>query len=121
MEVISDGPYIFKNKDKLEVIWVCKGKSESLVITISELPYSFAECGLSAKVNSLSVPKQQISHQGKFKVAALSDFHGQYDLMLKLLKNNAIIDSQNNWNFGTNRLVITGDVFDRGDKVTEIL
>jgi hypothetical protein len=121
LEVITDGPYIFKNKDKLEVIWVCKGKSESLVIADSDLPYTFSECGLSAHVSSLDVPKQQISYQGKFKVAALSDLHGQYDLMLKLLKNNDIIDSKNNWNFGANHFVITGDIFDRGDKVTEIL
>ena len=41
--------------------------------------------------------------------------------MLELLTNNKIIDEQGDWAFGTGHFVITGDIFDRGDKVTEIL
>lgn len=55
------------------------------------------------------------------KIAAISDIHGQYDVMIKLFQSNGIIDSTLNWTFGEGHLVITGDVFDRGDQVTEIL
>ena len=55
------------------------------------------------------------------KIAALSDIHGQYDLVIKLFKNNKIIDDNLNWSFGEGHLVITGDIFDRGDKVNEVL
>ena len=55
------------------------------------------------------------------KIAALSDIHGQYDLVIKLFKNNKIIDDNLNWIFGDGHLVITGDIFDRGDTVNEVL
>ena len=55
------------------------------------------------------------------KIAALSDIHGQYDLLIRLLQNNKIIDKSLNWSFEEGHLVIVGDIFDRGDKVNEIL
>ena len=55
------------------------------------------------------------------KIVALSDIHGQYDLAVKILKNNKIINKELKWNFGKGHLVIVGDVFDRGDKVNEVL
>ena len=38
-----------------------------------------------------------------------------------LSSNNKIIDDNLNWSFGKGHLVITGDIFDRGDKVNEVL
>lgn len=55
------------------------------------------------------------------KIAALSDIHGQYDLAVKILKNNKIIDDNLDWNFGTGHFVIVGDIFDRGAEVNELL
>ena len=55
------------------------------------------------------------------KLAAISDIHGQYNSMKQLLMVHGIIDEQLNWSFGTGHLVITGDVFDRGEQVTEAL
>ena len=62
-----------------------------------------------------------LEYHGDFKVAAASDIHGQFDLFIKLLKNNHIIDSKGRWNFSNGHFVITGDIFDRGPKVTEAL
>lgn len=118
---ITDGPYIERNSNSLDVTWICKGESKASSVAVSSLPYSFSNCGLKAHIDNLIPPRQKITYAGEFKVAALIDLHGQYDLMLKLLRNNKIIDAKNNWNFGKNHFVITGDVFDRGDKVTEIL
>lgn len=53
------------------------------------------------------------------RIIALSDVHGQYDLMVRLLRAHGVIDGHDNWNLGRDHLVITGDVFDRGPKVTE--
>lgn len=55
------------------------------------------------------------------KIAALSDIHGQYDLAIKILINNKVIDKNHRWSYGKGHLVIVGDVFDRGPKVTEML
>ena len=54
-------------------------------------------------------------------IFAFGDVHGEYERMLELLKNNQIIDENNDWNFGEGHLIFLGDVFDRGSKVTETL
>lgn len=55
------------------------------------------------------------------RIAALSDIHGQYRIMKHLLIKHKIIDDSLKWTFGKGHLVITGDVFDRGEEVNEIL
>lgn len=59
--------------------------------------------------------------QGGAKVFFLGDIHGMYAKLTNLLRSNRIVDSALNWNFGKGHLVFTGDVFDRGDRVTETL
>ncbi|TMO53595.1 metallophosphoesterase [Pseudoalteromonas phenolica] len=122
-EVISDGPYIDVHASALTVNWICNDQVKRKQVNLEgvSLPYGFTDCGLTANTSQLTFDEQLIEFQGVKRVAALSDLHGQYDLMLTLLKNNGIINAQNQWAFGDGHFVITGDIFDRGDKVTEIL
>ena len=103
----SDGPYIFIEKNKLIEKKIINGKvfSGSLNTSLYDTTY-FPEKSTFNKIR---------------KIAALSDIHGQYDLVIELFKNNKIIDENLNWSFGKGHLVITGDIFDRGDKVNEVL
>jgi hypothetical protein len=120
--MITDGPYISLNKkDELEFSWLCESTVERMKITTKQLPYDFKQCQLDTSIERYKFISDALVYQGDFKVAASSDFHGQYDLMKTLLTNNHIIDEKGNWAFGNGHFVITGDVFDRGDKVTEIL
>jgi hypothetical protein len=54
-------------------------------------------------------------------IFVVSDIHGHYPNFIELLKANKIIDKNHAWSFGKGHLVIAGDVFDRGDQVTECL
>jgi hypothetical protein len=121
----NDGPYIFTENNSLHSYWVCQGKivSETLMVrNKNSFPATMERCSLPAKVYGFtSIENQMLTFSGDFPVAALSDFHGQYELMIELLTNNKIIDENHNWAFGKGHFVITGDIFDRGDKVTEIL
>jgi len=120
--MITDGPYISLNiEDVLEFSWLCKSKVERMSITTKQLPYDFEQCQLDASIERHQFISDALIYRGDFKVAAASDFHGQYDLMKTLLTNNHIIDQKGDWAFENGHFVITGDVFDRGDKVTEIL
>ena len=125
--LVDDGPYIAIDKDKarLEAVWLCQSQRRFKWVKLELLPQKFRFCDLNnadaVNVAGLAVPADAISYQGDFKVAAISDFHGQYDLVLKLLSSNHIIDGKGDWSFGNGHFVITGDVFDRGDKVTELL
>lgn len=122
LETVSDGPYVFAQGKQLSSYWLCQGKVIEESINADVFPLSISRCNLAAKIHGLSsVEDKVLTFQGDFDVAALSDFHGQYDLMMKLLMNNRIIDENKQWAFGNGHFVITGDIFDRGDKVTEIL
>ena len=106
-QTISDGPYIFIEKNKL----IEKNIISSKVI-LKNLKASSYDTLYDAGKSSFNRVK---------KIAALSDIHGQYDLLIELLQNNKIIDKNLNWSFGKGHFVIVGDIFDRGDKVNEIL
>jgi diadenosine tetraphosphatase ApaH/serine/threonine PP2A family protein phosphatase len=53
--------------------------------------------------------------------AAVSDVHGQADLLLALLQAHGIVDAARAWAWGDGVLVVTGDVFDRGPAQLEAL
>jgi len=104
---INDGPYIFIDNDTIIEKNIVQGIVNSKILNSENVVTDF-------------VPEVFI-YKDVQKIAALSDMHGQYDLTIKLLKNNGIIDEQLNWSFGNGHLVIVGDIFDRGPKVTELL
>lgn len=58
---------------------------------------------------------------GAGRILVMGDVHGGYDSLVQFLVNNDVITSQLNWNWGMGHLVFLGDVFDRGDRVTEAL
>ncbi|SHM37171.1 metallophosphoesterase [Chitinophaga sp. CF418] len=55
------------------------------------------------------------------RLLVLSDIEGNFDAFRKLLQANHIIDKDYNWAFGNGHLVLNGDIFDRGDQVSECL
>jgi hypothetical protein len=120
---VNDGPYIFVNEEKqLESHWLCQGEVVSQTVSVNIFPKVMSACNMPASVHAFnSIENKVLEFSGDYPVAALSDFHGKYDLMIELLTNNKIIDKDKNWAFGKGHFVITGDIFDRGDKVTEIL
>ncbi|MDE1206853.1 metallophosphoesterase [Tenacibaculum larymnensis] len=103
----SDGPYIFIENNNLIKKSIINGQVFSKVLE----PNAY---------DTIFNPDKAVFNNIR-KIAALSDIHGQYDLAIEILKNNKVIDSKLNWNFGKGHLIIVGDIFDRGDKVNETL
>lgn len=124
--VVSDGPYIF-NKDGRFIAWVIKNnhlKIDSLVKDNfdnykSQFDLIF-DYGYLNEFN-LEKPDYRQAYRKVDSIAVLSDIHGDYKAYINLLKAMGVIDKNLNWNFGKGHLVIAGDIFDRGDKVTEVL
>lgn len=50
----------------------------------------------------------------------MSDPHGKLDCVIDLLQGNRVIDDKLEWAFGANRLVVIGDIADRGKDMTSI-
>ena len=123
---INDGPYIYQVDNKLKAKWiengVCKedfivpdnfnGLKEnfSLIFDYSDLTDTY-----------LQKPDYNQSFSNIDSLSVISDIHGEYDTYTDLLIGVGIIDKNLNWNFGKGHLVVIGDIFDRGNMVTEVL
>jgi hypothetical protein len=55
------------------------------------------------------------------RVMVIGDIHGGYDSLVLFLQNNGVITNTLQWKWGGGHLVFLGDIFDRGEKVTETL
>lgn len=51
----------------------------------------------------------------------VADTHGEYAILVALLRAQGIVDAQLRWKFGHGQLVVTGDMLDRGAHQIEIL
>jgi len=51
----------------------------------------------------------------------VADTHGEFTILVELLRKQGIVDPALKWSFGKGHLVVLGDVFDRGPNQTEIL
>jgi len=118
--VITDGPYINYTDKGYEIKLIKKNNlRKKKCKEIKE--ESFNVLPFDITVRERQEYDSQFNFEDVSKIAAISDIHGQYDVMIKLFTENGIIDESLHWNFGEGHLVITGDIFDRGDQVTEIL
>ncbi|MBE0678874.1 MAG: metallophosphoesterase [Bacteroidales bacterium] len=124
--IINDGPYFFLSNDTLMVMWIensmlrkgylLPGNTNEMMLP-GNLSYGYKELIRPYRLK----PDYRQSYKRVDSIAVISDVHGHYDTYVNQLLSNGIIDKDLNWKFGKGHLVILGDVFDRGDKVTEIL
>lgn len=118
----NDGPYITIKDNLIELDWIKNGRDKHEEGQINDTS-AFNVPGLP-NVNlfdlgfETNLPTEYIDVE---KFLAISDIHGQYDLFIKLLTVHNVIDSSGQWIYGDGHLMIVGDIFDRGDKVTESL
>lgn len=115
-----DGPYILYGKNESCVIRVNNGQLEiqphidSLIQVVSEDGAHRFQVAL----HPIHIPDQGYKHDNDILV--LSDPHGDFDSFQAILKAHRVIGEQYQWIFGKKRLVIIGDIFDRGVDVLPI-
>ena len=116
----DDGPYVFDAGKQLDAVWICGGQVQrTSVARTATLP---PRCGYPHAIDvPASLPPAVSKAAATPRIVAVSDIHGQYDLLLRLLRANKVIDADDNWALGRDQLVIAGDVFDRGGAVNETL
>ncbi len=119
---ISDGPYLFLQPQAEIADWICEGEHKQTRVNQGNLSRP-EHCGQLPEPNLNPQAKEVLadSYQGVDKIVALSDVHGQYEVLLQLLRRHKIIDQNDNWAFGEGHMVMTGDMFDRGPQVNEVL
>lgn len=120
---VTDGPYVFLNDaQKDTAYWICQSELKQTSITKAQLTRP-ASCGELPEphLHTLAATVEPDTFTHVSKIVALSDVHGQFDVMINLLKAHKIIDKDNHWAFGEGHMVMTGDMFDRGHQVNEVL
>lgn len=122
-----DGPYLLKENGTLRMIQtkenltmldtLYKDQSQlfSFVVRSEENKPLFT-VKLRNDWNNFKRPQWKDETQYD-KTFIVSDPHGRFDLLSKILQVGNVIDEQYNWKFGANHLAIVGDVFDRGNDV----
>lgn len=125
-ELSADGPYVlYQPGGKTRIISVDK-KGKITDITYDVLPDDFTlrvtdhkgKFPFEVKLHPVKRPHWQ--YRQPEKVFVMSDPHGRLDCVISLLLGNGIIDKEYKWNFGTNHLMVIGDIFDRGKDVPQI-
>jgi hypothetical protein len=122
--LISTGPYIYLKDERLKVKWVENGKlksQENIIVGVVESEFGFILDPVAVKNKMQQTPDFDQNYKGVTNLVVISDIHGQYDLMVELLRSHGVVDENLNWSFGKGHLVINGDILGRGDKVTEAL
>lgn len=119
----DDGPFIRYQGDQLQAQWWCNGQLQTRVFAAVGLPKIEHLCAFPRELMvRTETPRFPVEVQFKAqKIAAISDIHGQFGNMKRLLQQHGVIDDELNWRFGEGHLLVAGDVLDRGDQVSEAL
>lgn len=126
----TDGPYVrFQGKKKINLYYLVydsltrKAFLREQTVPFTSLPMKIKGMGNDTATYTVYPPTepQSDTFSGVEKIFVMGDVHGGYTGMISLLKANNIINNDLSWNFGNGHLVFQGDIFDRGDKVTESL
>ncbi len=126
-----DGPYVLYKNDKVFIKNVFEENGIKTVkidsVNMAEkdalsLTVATDEPGKTFSVQLKSTLEAEKSEYKKVsKQLVISDIEGNFGAFRKLLQSAGVIDTNYNWTFGNGHLVLTGDFFDRGDQVTEVL
>ena len=126
-DVVADGPYIFYGDDgsvricsvdalgNVRDTMYAAGLPDGFVLHVSDGGAVSFDLELSEK------RRPDWDHRPARRTLVLSDPHGRLDLFVELLKKEKVIDKELRWRYGRGHLVVLGDVFDRGEGVTQIL
>jgi hypothetical protein len=119
---INDGPYIFFQGDSLLIKEIIADSiyTRKMLYTGSDT-VRINPVGHWVEINNNFEQPEKNQFEEIEKFLVISDTHGQYQLFSALLRNNNIVDHNLNWIWEKGHLVINGDVFDRGEGVTESL
>jgi thiol-disulfide isomerase/thioredoxin len=127
---LSNAPFVFYSKDSVWVNTVDKGvvikkkflkqEANKKKINVSISFDTHPEWNFTTMLKSSPVPEASVFKPSD-KTLVLSDIEGEFGAFRKLLLQAKVMDEKSNWIFGTGQLVLVGDFFDRGDKVTEVL
>jgi ankyrin repeat protein len=124
---MTDGPFIRWNHNRIRSFYLVHDSSKNVTRQIKKaFPANTDSClfqGYAGDSCSYRLRKDvdipACVFSGISRILVMGDIHGGYDSLILFLRNNRVINQQNEWIWDNGHLVFVGDVFDRGDEVTE--
>ncbi len=122
---VNDGPYVLQQSNSANIaFYVCNGFFESRTFGVDDTIRFRGFCYDTNEVYAVTTKKYKIEPDvidNVPKILTVSDIHGRYNLFEDILIKSKVINENGQWIFGDGHLVINGDIFDRGEYVTECL
>jgi hypothetical protein len=121
----DDGPHVFWADSNVAIVFCLHEDSIAKhTYRVEDTLWFSAHC--QGGLREFAVPRTPpIVHPDQCdsvsSIFALSDIHGEFESFVEILIAASVIDADLNWTFGDGHLVTNGDIFDRGDRVTECL
>lgn len=122
---LRDGPHVFWQTDSSAIVfYLCNGSMEKRTFQVKDTLRFYGFCLDDAieyivPADAAVIRPQAIDDASR--ILAVSDIHGEYDHLVDILTRSGVIGPERHWSWGDGHLVIVGDVFDRGARVTECL
>lgn len=126
----SEAPHIIYSEKEGLVLWAeeenAKMAIRSQIFSIQELnSITVQKSGFLPREFTVQLSKNLVQQPSLYTevetIFALSDIEGNFNTLANLLQQHHILDHDLNWSFGEGHLVVVGDIFDRGNHVTEML
>ena len=120
-----DGPYVFYRNGEVVVKTVESTGPQTYIYSTPEEANLI--CRFQNGIDSFAVQIQPELNIGPSiytlpeKFLAVSDIEGNLEAFVMLLQDAGVMDTDYNWTFDDGHLVFVGDMFDRGNNVTECL
>lgn len=122
---LNDGPHVYLQDSRAFAFYACNGefvRSEWFATRGAVSLPGFCGDTASAYVVEGRAPRvERDAFDNVPRIFAVSDIHGEYDALVDLLRNAGVVAKDLSWAWGDGHMVIVGDIFDRGAKVTECL
>ena len=126
-----DGPYIYKKGKSYNCVSIIKDENGKVAVkekSIAKSDQAKATCYdtdgkamFDFKIIDKPKPEKESEFIDVEKIVSISDIEGHYDEFVTLLKASKVMNENYEWIYGKGHLVLLGDFFDRGSKVTECL
>jgi len=135
----TDGPYLFYKNDSTNTVNIInvvpkdtinenfeiqqktiKNWNKNEVLSFTVFPFSSRKEEFKVQTQRHYI-KQHSVYAEPEKLVALSDLEGNFYALKKLLLGAKIMNDKYEWIFGKGHLVLIGDMFDRGNNVTQCL
>lgn len=121
----DDGPHLFWQDDSTaHVFYCCDDEIVSERMVVGDTLMFDGMCQDSGWRYEIVRKSHQVEPDqidGVSRIFTVSDVHGDYEHLVEILQANGVVDQELHWSWDDGHLVVLGDVFDRGEAVTECL